>query len=126
MASAYLRFVTHLRDERSLASQGAFQAAYELKYEERLEEHERLWFEDLLRWFDEHLEAPPRWRLGRGRAVCWFKDSAVEHLRQGRHLAVMLAHHGVPCRLLRTRKPGRILYEDPHQVAAVPFRDGVR
>jgi hypothetical protein len=29
----------------------------------------------------------------------------------------------VPTVALRTRKPGRIVYEDDFQVAAIPFRD---
>ncbi|MGE0191846.1 MAG: hypothetical protein AB7T63_07350 [Planctomycetota bacterium] len=43
-----------------------------------------------------------------------------------RHLATMLREHGVVVRVLRTAKPGRIVYDDDLQIGAIPFRGGVR
>ena len=31
--------------------------------------------------------------------------------------------HGPAVEIVKTRRPGYILYEDDHQVAAIPFRD---
>jgi hypothetical protein len=40
-----------------------------------------------------------------------------------RELAALLETSGVHTRMITTRRPGYIVYEDSHQVAAVPFRD---
>jgi hypothetical protein len=51
-----------------------------------------------------------------GKAVCWFKGSAGEHLAGVRELLPLLERHGAA-------RPGYVAYEDAYQVAAVPFRD---
>ena len=40
-----------------------------------------------------------------------------------REFCLLLEEEGVPVEILRTRRPGYILYEDEHQVAAYPFAD---
>ena len=58
------------------------------------------------------------------RAAAWFKESAEEMLgRVGGYLEILDAH-GVAWELLRTAEPGRILYEDAHQVVAEPLGAG--
>ncbi|MBT2506563.1 hypothetical protein J7I98_11775 [Streptomyces sp. ISL-98] len=54
-------------------------------------------------------------------AVAWFKPTAVGLIaRVGGYLEI-LAAHGVDCRLLRSADPGRVVYEDAHQVVVVPY-----
>jgi hypothetical protein len=81
-----------------------------------------------LRWFNHHLPFPNRFsRSGRrdacGKGICWFRDSAARYIREVRELAVMLEKHGVAVEMLRTSKPGYIVYEDSYQIVAVPFRE---
>jgi hypothetical protein len=38
-------------------------------------------------------------------------------------LAVLLEHHGIATKKIRTDRPGYVVYEDAFQVAAVPFND---
>ena len=83
---------------------------------------------DLVRWFDEQLREPSR--LARSRnsrakkvAISWFKESATEHIQRMRDLVAMLQAHGVAVEVVRTERPGYIVYEDDHQIAAEPFRD---
>lgn len=56
-------------------------------------------------------------------ALSWFRDSAAEHIHQMRRMAAMLAEHDVEVHTLRTQRPGYIVYEGKHQVAAEPFSD---
>lgn len=54
-------------------------------------------------------------------AAAWFKESAAHVTgRVGGYLAI-LADHGVPCVLVRSTDPGRVVYEDEHQVVVVPY-----
>ncbi len=126
----FVRFVVLLRDEDSQRLTGVFQAAYRLRDQGRLDNAEGRRFESLRRWFNEHLPVPVRFSRSRGRqahrkAICWFKDDAVEHLGKIRELTALLERHGITTRRLWTDRPGYIVYEDDFQIAAVPFRDTV-
>lgn len=129
----YLRCVSGATDPDSHVSQGLFQAAYNLRDEGLLEEHERRWFKEVVGWFEKHLKAPSftdiRLRHDSSvheRVVYWFRPGAKQHIARMREVAVMLKHHGVSHRLLKTDKPGRIVYSDEFQVGPVPHRDGVK
>ena len=63
------------RPERRTAA-GLFHATYRLARSGRLEEGERLWFEEEMEWFNSSL--PEAWIGGEWRAVCWFRAEAGE------------------------------------------------
>ena len=122
----FVRFVVAERDPDSLHDRGIFTALYDLERRGELLPHELTWFHDAEAWLDQHL-APPT-RLSRStrpnaakQAISWLKLSAVDHLRRMRDLAQLLEQKGVPVQELRTDRPGYVVYEDAHQVAAVPF-----
>jgi hypothetical protein len=131
---AFLRFVTDRIDPDSHVAQGLFGAAYALRDEGVLEEHERVWFAEVVGWFEQHLHVPKHFDLDlpscakaeRGRVIYWFKASAQQPIQRMRQVATMLRHHGVGTRVLRTVRPGHVVYEDASQVGAIPWRDGVR
>ncbi len=84
-------------------------------------------------WFDRNLKAPSRTDIKLPydskqyeRVVFWFRPEARQHIQKMREVAVMLQHHGVPHRVLKTDKPGRVVYSDEFQVGAIPYRDGIR
>jgi hypothetical protein len=52
------------------------------------------------------------------RAAAWFKPAAAAHLARIPGYLAILAAHDVGCEVLRTTTPGRITYEDPHQIIA--------
>ena len=100
---------------------GLFHATYRLAREGRFEEGERLWFEEEMASFNQFLPATralPTWR-----AVCWFRGDAGEAISRIWRLVDIVEGEGVPVRVFRTRRPGQIIYADPFQVAAVPWRD---
>ncbi|MFD7655874.1 hypothetical protein ACFV4N_18020 [Actinosynnema sp. NPDC059797] len=54
-------------------------------------------------------------------AVAWFKADAAAHLVERVHgYLEVLAAHGVVCEAVRSTDPGRVVYEDEHQVVVVP------
>jgi len=119
----YVRFVIEKRDEQSWEPQGIFQAMADLAASGRMVafEHER--YEEVRAWFRVHLKKPTRFaRAKHSAAVCWFKDTAREHLAQARQFVYLLEEQGVAVRQLITDRPGYVVYEDNFQVAAEPFR----
>jgi hypothetical protein len=122
----YVRFVVTIRDARSGHQQGIFTALYALEREGQLAASELDWFHSIEEWFNEHLTRPERltWSSRPNapqRAITWLKMSASEHVSRMRELVALLEHKDVPVEELRTEKPGYVVYEVQHQVAAVPF-----
>jgi len=123
----YVRFVVYKRDEDSLEPQGIFQAAADLAASNQLASHEREIYEETRAWFRERLKKPKRFARSQQAnahafAICWFKDTAHEHLAQVRQFVYLLEEHGIAVRQLTTARPGYVVYEDDFQIAAEPFR----
>jgi hypothetical protein len=124
----FVRFVIPSKDEDSHCLTGVFHAAYALRVGGLLDRDETSRFDALWKWFTARLPVPDRFSRSKGRqagrqAICWLKEDAAEHFDRVRALATLLERHGIPTRVLRTGRPGYVVYEDNCQVAAVPFRD---
>ena len=124
-----IRFVAPLPEE-PFRWTGVFQVAWCLRDDGRLADYEEEWFAGTLAWFNRELAVPHRLSRSRragakARAVCWFKSSAARYIGKVRELTALLEQHGIPSTMLRTARPGYIVYEDAAQVAALPFRDTV-
>ncbi len=123
----YVRFVVDEIDPDSGVQLGIFQAMFRLWRAGQLAPHEEAWWADVRAWFNLELDKPER--LARSRragasqcAISWFKASATEHIRRAREVAALLAEHHVESRMLRSDRPGYVVYEDEFQVTAEPFR----
>lgn len=121
----FVRFVAPLQNEHRHLT-GVFQVGFDLRSAGRLADYEEAWLDDAMDWFNRRLPVPLR--LSRSRrpgayekALCWFKEDAKEHIGKARELTALLEQHGVPTRMIRTTRPGYVVYEDRYQVAAVPF-----
>ncbi|MDP9603748.1 hypothetical protein SAMN05518845_111138 [Variovorax sp. YR750] len=99
-------------ETRILRDKGEFTAA----------EEERL--EAIYAWFNANLPCPPFSSAGWSRnAVAWFKDGATESIQQMRSLAALLIQHDTAVRMLRSRNPGKVLYEDPFQIVVEEWKN---
>lgn len=124
----FIRFVVGDIHEDSQREMGVFQAAYRLKRERQLPDHEQARLKALLRWFSEHLDKPLRFNRSRrpgrrNKAISWFKPTALDHIRKMREIVGILEAHGIQVRTIKIARPGYVVYEDEHQVAAEPFSD---
>jgi hypothetical protein len=122
----FIRFVSAERDKDSNLAQGIFRVAYDMRDRGDLATHEEIWFDELDQWFRKHLRRPSRYAWSSRpnapkRAVTWLKLSSVEHVRRLRELAALLRHKDVMIEEVVTDRPGYVLYEDQHQVVAMPF-----
>ncbi|WP_165248437.1 hypothetical protein [Paludisphaera soli] len=124
-SETFLRFVVSRIDEDSSNRQGVFAPAYELFKGGALapDEQERLGL--TLEWFQAHLPLPDRSRI-RPEAIFWFKAGADDLVRHIWRLVEILIEHDHHLDILRTSKPGYIVYQDTVQVCAVPFNDTPR
>lgn len=109
---SHLGFFHAFRDARRLAGRGDWRA----------QELDRV-----SAWFDTHLDVPDclsrrMGRHGARRGVCWFRDSADAHVSHARYAAWLMQDIGLPIRELRAHRPGARIWEDDHQIVAVPDR----
>ncbi len=123
-----IRFIIDKRDPDSGRRQGLFQAARSLRDSGQLSASDDDKLEALLAWFNEHLERPKRLAISprphsKSQALSWFKDSASDHIAKMREFSKILESYGAGVRMIKTDRPGYILYEDEYQVAAYPFAD---
>ena len=123
-----LRFVTDMIDLDSGRRRGVITAAYPLARSAGFAPHDRdrLW--SVLGWFEANLRVPGRLALSRRpharpRGLCWFRDSAAEHVARAHELAGVLRENDLFVEVIRTTRPGYVLAEDAFQVAAYPFAD---
>jgi hypothetical protein len=124
----YVRFVIHKNNEDSGRRQGVFQAMADLDDEGALLEHEQQEYKRIYEWFRQNLKTPRSFsRSSKPRAknlaLSWYKDTAIEHIANMHALAQVLQGHGILVDVLRTDRPGYVVYEDQYQVAAEPFKE---
>ncbi len=124
----YIRFVIHSKDNDSGRRQGLFQAFSELKQANILRETDLREYEKIYNWFRNNLKAPRKFSRSskshaKNVAISWFKDLSKKHIMKMYELRQILENYGMVVDILRTNRPGYIVYEDEYQVAAEPFSD---
>ena len=127
----YVRFVVPSLGRQRWGLIGIIHAAFDLKDGGAFSYHEEALFDSINDWLETYLPIP--FRLSRSRseraaynAICWFKPTAQTCIQKARALAALLEDHGLSTVMIRTRKPGYVVYEDEYQVAAEPFYDTCR
>ncbi len=132
MTRPVLRFVTNSTHPPYGHRSGLFQVAYGLRRQDPSIDMRCRDLRDNLAWFDKNLAEPPRlspsrYPRAKATALSWVKPSAVEHVRRLRRLAELVEILGqIEVHELRTDRPGYIVFEDDHQVVALPFADTPR
>jgi hypothetical protein len=117
--TTYLRFAVGHIHEDSHQQLGVFQAAYQLRNGGGCGSDAGAMLNPLLRWFGENLHAPEV----TCRAIFWFKSDAAPCIGRIWEMIHVLTSHDHGVWMMRSDAPGRIVYEDDFQVAAVPYRD---
>ncbi len=119
----FVRFVVGAEDEHHRLLTGLITEARLLRDKGALSIHEEEFLESTYEWFNANLPCPPFSTSGWSRdAVTWFKDSAIDAIKKIRELAVLLEQHGALVRMLRSKNPGLVLYEDGYQIVVVEWK----
>ena len=121
--SMFLRFVVGGDDENHRLLNGLVTEARLLREKGELAAHEEEQLERTYAWLNKHLPCPPFSSAGWSHdAVCWFKDSAAQSIEKMRELAFLLESHGRLVRVLLSKNPGKVLYEDAFQVVVEEWK----
>ena len=127
MAEKFVRFVVNDKEPVTGEVIGFFKAAYSLRRSELASVPDAAYLNELLAWFDSNLDAPNKFSKANrphrhGKAISWFKPSALEHIAKSRELLELMLRYSIQSEMIVTSKPGIMVYEDEYQVAAIPFR----
>jgi hypothetical protein len=119
----FIRFVVGRDDEHHRLLKGVITEAELLRDDALLERYQVSMLDATYDWLNEHLPCPPfRKGVFPRSAVCWFKDNAGEPIKKVWEIVALLKEQGVPVRLLKSRNPGRILYQDEYQVVVEEWK----
>jgi hypothetical protein len=124
----YVRLAVFEKDSDSNQEMGLFSAMGKLHETNELYEYELDIENEIYKWFKRNLKVPKvqadtsnHYRVPM--AISWFKSSAKEHISKMRAYGQILEQHDYIVKQLITDRPGKIVYEDDHQIAAIPFVD---
>ncbi|TNE32754.1 MAG: hypothetical protein EP349_00955 [Alphaproteobacteria bacterium] len=124
----YIRFITAEYCPESASKLGLIVAAHDLIDDEVLDAMNEDILKGILKWFDDNLPEPTRLRKSRkyhtvNIALSWYKPTAINHISKMYELKSFLELHGITTEVIKTFRPGVIVYEDRYQVVAEPFKD---
>ena len=115
----YLRFVVGDETESSRTQTGLFTEIASLRNDGLLEDYQVEMVEKTFNYFNDYLPVPPYKKKGWGlNAISWFKDSAIIFIDKMWDFKSILEQNDISVRILKTEKPGMILYEDDFQIVA--------
>ena len=123
----YLRFVFEKIDGRTGKYAGLFTLAYYLRDENKLSTQEEELVQELISWFKSNLPIPEKFSRKKNsyhkntHGLSWFKQDSHEAINKMWELKAVIENHGFDIAVLKTDKPGYIVYEDEFQVVAEPF-----
>ncbi len=118
--SGFIRFVVADRDARTGFRRGLIHAAERIRWEFSPEQEVR--YAAAYDWLNAELPVP-RGFAGNAQALSWYRDSAADCIACMREIAAVVEANDMPTAMLRTERPGKILYADAFQVVAEPFAD---
>jgi hypothetical protein len=111
---------------------GIFVLAYALLDDNSVEHDTTIHLEELLSWFRANLAIPTKFSRSSSKGVyrregtpgiSWFKPSAKSHLGKAHELKALLEINGHAIDILKTARPGYVVFEDEYQIVAHPFAD---
>jgi len=124
----YIRFVVGITDERSGRRKGVFAALGAFKKIPEVSAQDYRSYRTLAEWFNENLDMPSKFSRSskpnaKPKALSWYKDSAAEYIQRTREVAELLTKYGIEVEMLKTSRPGYIVYESETQIVAEPYKD---
>ena len=126
----YIRFVVDIQDGRSGKRKGIFAALGVFKKLDDVSTEDYKKYRELAEWFNENLDMPVNFSRSskphaKPKAISWFKDTAIEHIAKTRQVASLLEKYGIHVTMLKTSRPGYIVYESDNQIVAEPYNDTI-
>jgi len=128
----YLRFVVSAQDARTGYAQGLLTAAYALLRWDALADADAAALREHLAWFETHVPSPTKFARKRNvshrntHGLSWVRSDARAVVTRLHALARFIERYGYVVDVMRSARPGYVVYEDDLQVVAEPFNGEAR
>ena len=128
----YLRFVTERVSQHDGRRQGFFQTCYSVWRAPETPDYVAEEIRCLLDWFEANLDEPAAFDKSTSKknivnrhavGLSWFRPEASEHIAKAFEAAAIIEEFGFPVTVLKSTRPGYIVFEDTFQIVAIPFAD---
>jgi len=117
----FRRFVVGHVNKQSGVRQGILGVAYRIAREGQLEGDCKVALDLHLTWLMEAFAIPDIFDKPESlKGVCWFKGTAVEIIEHVLAIIPYLEKCGFTVTELTSALPGTVIYEDEHQIVAIP------
>jgi hypothetical protein len=123
----YIRFITQFINDDNEYETGIFHALRHICEHSLTSKEDVNELKALNRWFNANLDKPTKFSNATNKnpasiSLSWFKDTAKEHLLKTNDIIKILERYDLIIERLISKNPGYIVYEDDHQVSAIPFK----
>lgn len=123
----YIRFITQFVNDEGETYTGIFSALRFIRERPLTQEEDVVHLKSIREWFNVNLEAPTKFSNANNKnpapiSLSWFKDSSKEHIKKIYEIREVLYKYGIIVEVVTAKNPGYIIYEDDHQVSAIPFK----
>lgn len=123
----YTKFITLFLDDIHDEEKGFLTAARFLSENGIMGEERRTTLKDNLHWIEKNLKKRPFINKDHAEDILhipmsWLKESAIEHIQKMDQIREILEENDILVEVLQVERPGEIVYEDEHQIIAIPFR----
>lgn len=112
----FIRFVVGYDGDCHESLTGIVRGSSLLEKKGQLTDYEEVQLKSFYKWLNDELPCPPFRKNNWGNSVCWLKDNASSVITKMWELVAILEYHDQPVRILRSKNPGKIIYEDKYQV----------
>ena len=123
----FLRFVGAEIDTRTGRHKGIFTLAYDLLETKELLTYQEETLKNILKWFKTNLPIPDKFSKKKNNkhknniSTAWFKDSAQSLLKVIWEMKEILESNEIKVEVIKSERPGYIIYEDEYQIIVEPF-----
>lgn len=123
----FIRFISWYWAAEARTHCGFFGIAYAMRHNRNTPAWMREELSRELCWFADNLAVPNRLFKATGRedrnGVCWFRDTAQDHISHARYVCWILSEVGQATAELRSTRPGTLIWSDDNQIVALAERN---
>ncbi len=123
----YVRFITSFINENGDVETGIFNALAFIRDNSLTKDDDVKSLTALMKWFNRYLAKPDRFSNSGNKnpaaiSLSWFKDTAKTDIQKIFELKEILLKYEITLEMVTSKNPGYIVYEDKHQISAIPFK----
>jgi len=127
LGKMFIRFEAERFNQKTKSNIGVFGAITELLEKERISPKLKIESKDILSWFSKNLLSPRPFRIEDDEyyGTCWFRETAIDHIKRAQEICNILNKLGVTTITRRSEQFDEIIYSDENQIVVRTFDNAI-